>query len=255
MRTLSASQCRKPSRMPDSVEEADGSFSCRQMKLVQHMLNGLTDSRTHMVDQNELMEQGATEDDSRRQAFFGRYWSTIEQIDCLNTAEKLNRFENVLRSAFPKMMAVLIASTLPSDRTDAENAEFGIGEEWHWELPREYIDNLPEEISDQGYQAILDWRAEMMRRDVNEWIRKCGIHVFADAGSGDDIMEGKFRGDYDFMLMEITHFMYIFKDYPELLNDESIWTLISKDWQDKKMDFAEDPYLAECRHSLLRPRP
>ena len=247
--------CREPSRMPDSVEDADTYLGCRQMKLVQHMLNGLIDERTHRVAPgDEPVPPETSADGERRQRFFGRYWSTITVIDCLNCTlpicsddhppesdtARIDHFEDVLRNAFPRMMAVLIASLHPSARSDGEPIDeggggFEIGDDWLWELPSAYVEDLdvPGEVVAEGYEAVLEFRARVMRDDVNAWIQQCGLWVTADAGSE--------RGDFDFVLLEIIQFMYIFKDHPELLYDESIWTLLSKNWCAQKRYFDAMP--------------
>lgn len=225
---LTSAECRKPSIMPKMVEEAQAYLPCRQMKVVQHWLDAMLDERVFRATEAQLEptpddfdgELDLNDGDRRRQYFFGRYWdthvlnnaSTIGACDeeCRNQA--IEGFESDLRQVFQKLMAVLIASTTPSDRNDG-------GEDWWWELPTPYAD-----------VANLNLRAQMMRDDVNTWIQKSGLWVFADAGTGDQIDEGKVRGDFDFLLIEIVHFLYGLEDRPDLLYDSSIETLLRKGW-------------------------
>src|SRR5690348_3702775 len=76
---LSAADCRKPSVMAKSVDEARQRFGCRQMKVVQHWLGVMLDARSFRATPVQLGDENAPDmhdADKRRQYFFGRYWST-----------------------------------------------------------------------------------------------------------------------------------------------------------------------------------
>lgn len=154
-------------------------------------------------------------DDIRRQLFFGQHWDgDVSGIpgDCKENP--FNTFEGDLKAAFPKMAALLIAASMPTDRVDAEIFD----EAWMWELPNAYA-RIPD----------LNERAEMMIEDVNGWIADAGISVFADAGTTEAIDEGCVPGDFDFILEHVVNFLHIFQDRPDLLSTKSVERLIFKD--------------------------
>src|SRR5690349_708515 len=76
---ISAAECRKPSIMPTSVDEARQRFGCRQMKVVQHWLGTMLDPRSFRATPEQLGDENGPDlhdPDKRRQYFFGKYWST-----------------------------------------------------------------------------------------------------------------------------------------------------------------------------------
>ncbi len=139
--------------------------------------------------------------------------------------EVIDSFEGDLRGAFQRLLALSAAASMPLDRDD------DLSEEWWWELPQPYRE-VP----------FLADRAQMMVEDINAWIRNAGIWVFANAGihdgfanNGLDKANGDPReapGDYDFILLNLIHFMYALKDRPDLLSDDSVRTLVLKRWSE-----------------------
>ncbi|HEY6560422.1 MAG TPA: hypothetical protein VI072_24225 [Polyangiaceae bacterium] len=246
--------CQKPSRMPHSVERADAELACRKLKIVQHHLNFLMTGRTRRANAEQLAGQGAA--DRRRQALFGRYFTThlqnntlpgqscddacvrraVKGCDDACAAElsaagvdaelaKSSGFDSDLREAFQRMLAVLIASTAPIDRDD------GV-EGWWWELPPDYR-------TDCGVPAgekCLAERAQLMRDDVNAWITSSGLWVYANTGTPDELPDVSVEGDLDFVLLELIHFMYAFKNRGDLLTDAAVEALVLKRWTEQEID-------------------
>lgn len=123
------------------------------------------------------------------------------------------------RQVFPRLTALLIASTCPLDRKDAEEGRIydlteidlcggdnGIvevtAENWWWELPPFYRD-IP------GLPA----RAAQMRADVLYWLEHADIRVTNTPGSG---------GSFDLDAIATLHFLYTLRDHPELLPDTDV---------------------------------
>ena len=223
---LTPCECRQPSVMATTVEEGRSRLGCRQLKLVQHWLNAMVAEpryrakRTYLGDPEEgtLDLSGPENVERRQQYFFGEFWSTFA-ANSVPQEDAIKDFDGDLRDAFPRMTAVLIASTHPVDRDDAF-----AGDQWWWELPEPY-----RSIDD------LDERAAVMRQDVNEWIQKSGLWIYADAGtdSGGLVLSAP-EGDFDFILSRLIAFMYRFKDHPELVDDVSMEVLIRKSWPEKQ---------------------
>lgn len=256
---LTTDECRRPSLMPVSVEEADREFPCRQMKITQHWLTPMLDDRafratpeelgsnantlrclsmhglgdpacTTVLDDAALPADEETLGDVRRQAYFGRYWSSFgiandelaftcknKKSDDLTTAEKATReaiegFEKAIRAALPRLIALLVASEHPVGRYDNPDSD-----DWWWELPA-------------AYQHIQDpeVRRAAMREDANEWIRRAGIWVLADAGTPQGVDECTIKGDYDFLLIQFAHLLYIFKGHEGYLDEDAIELLLRK---------------------------
>ena len=179
--------------------------------------------------------------DRRRQALIGPYYAThrahyanedgLCDIDC--TFEAIEAFGGTLRSAFVRLIALATAATIPLDRDDQN-----LNQDWWWELPEPY-----------RAQPFLANRSAMIIEDINMWIQKAGLWVFANAGTEDGFnnnglkdANGNFRpapGDYDFILLELINFMYALKDRPDLLSDESVRALVFKRWDQDQADVEE----------------
>ena len=221
-------ECRRPSRMAPDVATADAELPCRQLKIVQHHLAGMLDISSYLAAPAELGDEFAELDDpdDRRQYYFGTYWLTYQTSPAFSLwthEQRLAAFEADLRRTFPRMMAVLIASTHPTDIDDG-------GDDWWWELPWVYSN-----------ETDVKARAQMMRDDVNGWIRDSGLHMLRNVGTADDFgndddPDEHLAGDFDFVLIELVSFLYQFRDRSDLLTDESVWTLLHKGWADHPLD-------------------
>ncbi len=200
--------------MATSVAAANTELPCRKMKLVQHHLSSLLKPLSFRATPEELNDgtgYDLADPDKRRQYFFGPYWTTYTG---LSNEEQIKAFNDDVKRAFPRLMAVLIASTHPTDSHDP-----GIGSGWWWELPPVY-----------QQEPDLNARATMMRDDVNAWINQAGLHMYHNVGTADKIDEGENEGDIDFLLIELVTFLYQFKDRPDLLYNDNVFTLLNKDW-------------------------
>jgi hypothetical protein len=71
---LSAADCRKPSVMAKSVDEARQRFGCRQMKIVQHWLGVMLDARSFRATPAQLGDENAPDmhDADKREAILLR---------------------------------------------------------------------------------------------------------------------------------------------------------------------------------------
>ena len=209
---LTPQECRGPSQMATTVTVGDEQFPCRQLKTVQHQLAGLiapSGWRAHYGKVGGDLGDA----DTRRQNFFGTYWSsylTHPAYSDMTEAERHAAFELDLKAALPRLMAVLIASTHPTDVDDA------IDDYW-WELPWIY-----------SQEPDLNLRAQMMRDDVNAWIQQSGVHMFRDVGTADEFVDSKIEGDFDFFVIEAITFLYQFRNRPDLLENDSVWVLLNK---------------------------
>jgi hypothetical protein len=216
---LSPADCRRPSRMPAGVDEANALLPCRQLKIVQHHLSSLLREESFRAEPQEIGQDDLpdlADGDRRRQLFFGPYWSTYQGV---TEEERERAFDDDLRRAFPRLMAVLVASTHPTDIDDG-------GDDWWWELPAIY-----------QQERDLAARARMMRDDVNRWIQQAGIHLYRNVGTSDKIDEGISEGDMDFPLIELVSFLHQFRDRPDLLDDDSVWTLLHKSWPEQSFNW------------------
>ena len=216
---LGPKDCRKPSLMAANVDIANSQLPCRQLKITQHHLAGLLAPAGWLstyTDLDDLILSGDLNDpDKRRQYFFGTYWSTYQTSPAFNLwteAERKTAFEDDLKAALPRLMAVLIASTNPTDVDDDDDDDG-----YWWELPWIY-----------SQEPDLNLRAQMMRDDVNAWIQQSGIHMVADVGTADEVDEGSIEGDFDFFIIEVVTFLYQFRDRPELVTNDSVWALLHK---------------------------
>ncbi len=220
---LSAQICRRPSTMATNVDKARALRSCRQLKAVQHVLGTLLKEESFLAKAGDLGDRDTPDLDDpvkRRQYFFGRYWSTYVEDERLTQKQRIDGFEAELRVTFARLMAVLIASTNPTDRDDAKT-------DWLWELPAVY-----------QQERDLEARAVMMREDVNGWIQNSGLWMFANVGTKDIVLEDiahkggneTVRGDMDFILANLIQFLYAFRDRKDLLTDSSVVALLHKDW-------------------------
>ena len=103
------------------------------------------------------------------------------------------------------------------DRGDAGLETVGNG--WWWELPLPYADS-----------SDLNERSEIITGDINSWIADSGFWVFGNTGTKDGLEwrvheDALGHSNYDFILNELVHFLYVLRDRPDLLDDSNVTAL------------------------------